>query len=129
MTDTADLNLLLRARLQEFLADDLQRRMERPVGAPVYAYWWKHGDPGTAIDADLEAIGAYTRADGDRLRDTLRKLPNQYRKSEKDRDKPLAQIIAADAAKSQRVSDKTLKRHFWAVQVLRVPHRDRSFAA
>jgi hypothetical protein len=56
MTDTADLNLLLRARLQEFLADDLQRRMERPVGAPVYAYWWKHGDPGTAIDADLEAI-------------------------------------------------------------------------
>ena len=62
------------------------------------------------------AIGAYTRADGDRLRDTLRKLPNQYRKSEKDRDKPLAQIIAeADAAKSQRVSDKTLKRHFWAI--------------
>jgi hypothetical protein len=29
MTDTADLNLLLRARLQEILADDLQRRMER----------------------------------------------------------------------------------------------------
>ena len=39
-------------------------------------------------------VSTYTRADGDRLRDALRKLPNHYRKSDRDRDKPLLEIIA-----------------------------------
>ncbi|HEX3403908.1 MAG TPA: hypothetical protein VHT74_26655, partial [Acetobacteraceae bacterium] len=56
MTDAVDLNTLLRSYLQELLAKDLQRRLERPPGAPVYGYWWEPGDPGTAADADLEAI-------------------------------------------------------------------------
>jgi hypothetical protein len=58
----------------------------------------------------------YTRADGDAFRSTLRKLPRVYRKSAKDKEKPLAQIIAeAHAAKLPRITEKTLKRHFWAV--------------
>jgi len=61
-------------------------------------------------------IDKYTRADGDLFRTTLRTLPTTYRKSAKERDKPLKEIIAeADAAKSPRIGDKTVKRHFWAV--------------
>lgn len=56
LSDEADLNAILRGYLREFLDVDLQRRMERPAGAPVYAGWWEAGDPGTAVDADLEAI-------------------------------------------------------------------------
>jgi hypothetical protein len=252
MTDPGDLGPILRAYLQEFLADDLQRRIGRASGSPVYGYWWEPGDPGTATDADLQAIrqardslkrdlaenspkemeeyaeqlirehglpeqllgpltyglleaairgwetvekrtlgteplvfaqdqpspnppvsggssdsppatpsgpmastlsGAfgkwgresagwtagvesqarvslalfvevcgdrpvdvYTRGDGDTFRNTLRKLPTVYRKSANDRDKPLVEIIAeADKAKAPRISEKTLKRHFWAV--------------
>jgi integrase len=59
---------------------------------------------------------AYTRADGDTFRTTLRQLPNNYRKSHADHDKPLKQIIAEAAGKKARtLSDKTVKRHFWAV--------------
>jgi hypothetical protein len=61
-------------------------------------------------------IDNYTRADGDKFRNTLRRLPNVYRKSARDREKPLSQIIAeADAAKLPRITETTLKRHFWAV--------------
>ena len=52
-------------------------------------------------------IDTYTRADGDTLRDTLRKLPNVYRKSANDRAKSLTQIIAeADTAKSPRITER-----------------------
>ncbi len=254
MTDAVDLNTLLRAALREFLDRDLERRMERPPGTPVYGHWWEPGDPGTAAEADLAAIrnaqaslrcdltenspkemqeeaerlireyglpdhllgpltyglieaaihgweiaerrtlgaeplvfnptpvpdhpippapgggahtppakpqaplaatlidqfgewgrksggwraGAesqakvsaalfievcgdkpldgYSRTDGDKFRTTLRKLPSSYRKSAKDRAKPLAQIIEeAEAADAPRITEKTLKRHFWAV--------------
>jgi hypothetical protein len=53
MNDATDLNLLLRAYLQESLARDLERRMQRPPGTPVYGHWWEPGDPGTAAEADL----------------------------------------------------------------------------
>jgi hypothetical protein len=252
--DGADLNAILRDYLRDCLDRDIQRRVERTSGAPIYAYWWEPGDPETATEADLRAIrdersslqyvlkhnsrqldveelaqkllhehalpedligrliigltearircwdvierrtlgteplvfdpdavqappvpvpggtspslnrmppappasslvdafgewgrksggwsaGAenqakvsmrlfievcsdrpidtYTRADGDAFRSTLRKLPRVYRKSAKDKEKPLTQIIAeAHATKSPRITEKTLKRHFWAV--------------
>ena len=75
----------------------------------------------TSIELFLEVCGdrhvdLYTRADGDNLRNTLRRLPRAYRKSPKDLDKPLTQIITeADAQNAPRISDKTVKRHFWAV--------------
>jgi hypothetical protein len=47
-------------------------------------------------------IDAYTRVDGDAFRTTLRTIPKTYRKSSKDQDKPLKEIIeAADAANCQ----------------------------
>src|SRR5262249_17918597 len=61
-------------------------------------------------------IDTYTRADGDKLRTILRKLPRVYRKSVADRNKLLTQIIAeAHASRSPVITEKTLKRHFWAV--------------
>jgi integrase len=61
-------------------------------------------------------INSYTRTDGDAFRSTLRRLPRVYRKSAKERDKPLSQIIAeGEAAKAPTLSEKTAKRHFWAV--------------
>ena len=61
-------------------------------------------------------INTYTRADGDLFRSTLRKLPTSYRKAEADREKPLATIIAsAKADAAPQISEKTVKRHFWAV--------------
>ena len=56
VTDDDDLNRILRGYLREFLDSDLERRMERPPGSPVYAWWWEPGDPDTSIDADLQAI-------------------------------------------------------------------------
>jgi integrase len=56
VTDAAGLNTILREYLRKLIDADLQRRMERPAGAPVYGYWWEPGDPGTAADADLQAI-------------------------------------------------------------------------
>lgn len=61
-------------------------------------------------------IDSYTRADGDNFRSTLRFLPRTYRKSARDREKPLTAIIAeAEANALPRLTDKTVKRHFWAV--------------
>jgi integrase len=61
-------------------------------------------------------IDGYSRADGDRFRSALRSLPTTYRKSPKDREKPLKAIIAeADATGAPRIGEKTVKRHFWAV--------------
>lgn len=56
MTEVVDLNTLLQDALREFLDRDLERRMERPTGTPVYGHWWELGDPGAAGDADLCAI-------------------------------------------------------------------------
>jgi integrase len=56
VTDSADLNAILRDYLRAFLERDLNARMERPSGAPVYGWWWYPGDPGTATEADLQAI-------------------------------------------------------------------------
>jgi hypothetical protein len=61
-------------------------------------------------------IDGYARTDGDKFRSTLRKVPKDYRKSPKDREKTLAQIIAeADAKGAPRIGEKTVKRHFWAL--------------
>jgi hypothetical protein len=51
-----DLRAVLREELKQALERDLRLRMERQPGHPVYAYWWEPGDPGTAQEADLEAI-------------------------------------------------------------------------
>ena len=51
-----DLGPILRGYLREALDRDLQSRLDRPPGAPVYAHWWEPGDPGTATEADLQAI-------------------------------------------------------------------------
>jgi hypothetical protein len=56
VTDSADLNAILRDYLRAFLERDLKARMERPSGAPVYGWWWEPGDSGKANDADLQAI-------------------------------------------------------------------------
>ena len=56
VTDPVDLNSILRDYLRQFLDADLERRMERPAGSPVYGWWWQQGDPGTALEADLQAI-------------------------------------------------------------------------
>jgi integrase len=50
------IKMILRDKLREALERDLEQRMDRPPGQPVYAHWWEPGDPGTATEADLEAI-------------------------------------------------------------------------
>jgi len=56
VTEAADLNAVLRGYLREFLERDLQQRIERAPGSPVYAHWWAPGDPKTAVEEDLWAI-------------------------------------------------------------------------
>jgi hypothetical protein len=77
------------------------------------------GDNITAVFLEVcgdRPVASYTRADGDAFRTTLRRLPATYRKSPKDRGKSLPQIIEeADANQSPRITDKTVKRHFWAL--------------
>lgn len=61
-------------------------------------------------------VETYTRRDADGFRDTLRQLPAVYRKSKADRALSLSQLIErADATSAPRLTDKTAKRHFWAV--------------
>jgi hypothetical protein len=61
-------------------------------------------------------LDAYRKTDGDSFRATQRKLPQTYRKSPKDKERSVAEIIAdADAADAPRLTDKTAKRHFSAV--------------
>ncbi len=47
---------ILRQFLKNVLQQDLEDRLERPPGHPVYAYWWQPGDPETVTEADLRAI-------------------------------------------------------------------------
>jgi hypothetical protein len=56
VTDTSDLNSILRDYLRDCLDGDLQRRIDRQRGYPIYAYWWEPGDPETVTEADLRAI-------------------------------------------------------------------------
>jgi integrase len=56
VTETTDLNTILREYLQDSLKRDLERRLDRPPGSPVYAHWWEPGDKQTAMEADLRAI-------------------------------------------------------------------------
>jgi hypothetical protein len=51
-----DFGPILRRYLRDAVERDLQKRMDREPGAPVYAQWWEPGDPGTATEADLQAI-------------------------------------------------------------------------
>lgn len=61
-------------------------------------------------------VDAYNRGDITGFLDTLRKLPTTYGKSPKDKDRPLAEIIAAaDAKGAERLEDKTVKRHLSAL--------------
>lgn len=61
-------------------------------------------------------VDAYHRGDVTRFLDTLRRLPNTYGKSPKDKDRKLADIIAeADAAGKDRLTDRTAQRHLTAL--------------
>ncbi len=78
----------------------------------------------TSIELLIEIVGdkpidCYERADGDLFRATLRQLPANYRKSPKDKDRPLAEIIQeAKESGATLLGEKTIKRHFWAVSRL-----------
>ncbi len=62
------------------------------------------------------AIDNYTRVDGDKFRTKLRQLPTVYRKSAKDKLKPLEEIITEAEAKGlPKIGEKTVKRHFWGL--------------
>ena len=61
-------------------------------------------------------VNEYGRGDMIGFIDTLRRLPNTYGKSPKDKNRPLAEIIAeADATEAERLTDKTVKRHLSAL--------------
>ena len=61
-------------------------------------------------------VNEYGRGDMTGFIDTLRRLPNTYGKSPKDKNRPLAEIIAeADATEAERLTDKTVKRHLSAL--------------
>jgi integrase len=63
-------------------------------------------------------LDRFTRGDVTAFLDTLRRLPTTYGKSPKDRERPLSDIIAeADAKGSDRVTEKTVKRHLSALSV------------
>ena len=61
------------------------------------------------------AISEYSRGDVTGFLNTLRRLPRPYGKSPKDRDRTVAEIIAAASADAPRLSDKTVKRHHTAL--------------
>jgi integrase len=56
-------------------------------------------------------VNAYSRGDVTRFHGTLRQLPSNYGKSKKDKDRRVAEIIAAAAPDAPRLTDKTVKRH------------------
>lgn len=69
----------------------------------------------------IEVVGdrpasAYGRGDVTRFLDALRRLPNTYGRSPKDKGKTVADLIArADATNAKRLIDKTVKRHSTAL--------------
>ena len=57
-------------------------------------------------------VDQYGRGDITQFLDALRRLPNTYGRSPKDKDSTVRDLIeAADAAGSERLTDKTVKRH------------------
>lgn len=61
-------------------------------------------------------VNEYGRGDITRFLNTLRRVPSTYGKSPRDKDRPIADIIAqADKEGSERLSDKTVKRHLSAL--------------
>ncbi len=61
-------------------------------------------------------VGEYGRSDVTAFLGTLRRLPNTYGRSPKDRRRSVAEIIAdADSRDAPRLTDKTVKRHLSAV--------------
>jgi integrase len=71
-------------------------------------------------------VDQYSRGDVTTFLDTLRRLPTGYGKSPKDKNRPLAAIIAeADAKDAERLQDKTVKRHLSALSVFLHFSKDR----
>lgn len=64
---------------------------------------------------DDRPVDDYTAVDGERFRATLRQIPAKYRKSHAERDKPIRAIMADAPAEADTLSEKTIKRHFWAL--------------
>jgi integrase len=63
-------------------------------------------------------VSRYGRGDMTCFMDTLRRLPTNYGKSPRDKDRTLADIIAeADAAGAERIAERTVKRHLSALTV------------
>ncbi|MCG7364205.1 site-specific integrase [Roseomonas sp. ACRSG] len=63
-------------------------------------------------------VDRYGRGDMTRFMDTLRRLPTNYGKSPKDKDRTLADIIAeADTEGAERIAERTVKRHLSALTV------------
>jgi integrase len=61
-------------------------------------------------------VDAYHRGDVTRFLDTLRRLPNTYGKSPKDKDRSVKDIIVeADGAEKARLTDRTVQRHLTAL--------------
>ncbi len=61
-------------------------------------------------------VNEYGRGDMTGFIDALRRLPNTYGKSPRDKSRPLSEMIAeADAAKAELLTDKTVKRHLSAL--------------
>jgi hypothetical protein len=61
-------------------------------------------------------LDTYHRGDVTMFLDTLRRLPNTYGKSPKDKDRSIADIIAeADAQDKPRLTDRTAQRHLTAL--------------
>ncbi len=66
--------------------------------------------------AEDRPVDAYGRGDITHFLNTLRRLPGNYGKSPKDKERLLAEIISqADATGAKRISDKTVKRHLSAL--------------
>jgi integrase len=61
-------------------------------------------------------VDSYQRGDVTAFLDVLRKVPPTYGRSPKDRERPLAQVIAdAEAAGSAGLTERTVKRHLSAL--------------
>lgn len=61
-------------------------------------------------------VNEYARADVTGFMDTLRRLPNNYGKSPRDKERSLADLIAeGEARNAPRLVDKTVKRHLSAL--------------
>lgn len=113
--------------------DDAPRKAKAPLTSSLVEPFFTHrktvanateqvmGQERGTLRRFIEAAGdrpvnEYGRGDITRFLGTLRRLPTTYGKSPKDKERPLADIIAqADAEQAERLSDKTVKRHLSAL--------------